>query len=149
MTVQERVQRELFEAMRGKDELRLSVLRMMKTAIRHREVEKRKPLDDGECQQVVGGLIKQRCDSIEQYRKGGREDLAAKEEAEIRILEEYLPPPLGEAEVEAAIVAALAEIGATSPKQMGAVMKSVMAKLAGKRVDGKAVSDKVRARLGG
>ena len=148
MTVQERVQAELADAMRRKDELRLSVLRMMKAAIRNREVEKRKPLDETECQQVFSTLIKQRQDSVEQYRKGRREDLAEKEEAEIRILEQYLPAPVSESEVEAAIEAAIAETGATSAKQLGAVMKVTLARLAGRRVDGKQVNEKVRARLG-
>ncbi len=147
MTIQERVQQEMVEAMRKKNELRLSVLRMVKTAIRNREVEKRKPLDDSECQQVFGALIKQRRDSVEQYRKGGREDLAVKEEAEIPILEEYLPAPATEADMDWAIDAAFAETAAASAKQMGAVMKAANARLAGRRVDGKALSDKVRARL--
>ena len=147
MTVQERVQTELADAMRRKDQLRLSVLRMMKAAIRNREVEKRKPLDETECQQVFSTLIKQRRDSVEQYRKGRREDLAEKEEAEIRILEQYLPAPVGESEVEAAIEAAISETGATSAKQVGAVMKATLARLAGRRVDGKQVNEKVRARL--
>lgn len=156
MSIQERIQREMAESMRSKAGLRpastdaglrLSVLRMMKAALRNREIEKRKPLDESECHQVFGTLIKQRRDSVEQFRKGGREDLAAKEEAEIRIVEQYLPAPAGEAEVDAAIDAALAETGASSAKQMGAVMKAVMARLAGRRVDGKLVSDRVRARL--
>jgi len=146
MTMQERIQKDMAEAMRKKEELRLSVLRMMKTAIRNREIEKIKTLEEAECHQVLSTLVKQRRDSIEQFRKGGREDLASKEEAEIRILEEYLPAPLGEAEVDAAIEAAIAEAGATSAKQMGAVMKLAMARLAG-RVDGKVVNEKVRARL--
>lgn len=146
MTIQERIQKEMAEAMRSKDELRLSVLRMMKTAIRNKEVEKVKTLEEAECYQVFSTLVKQRRDSIELFRKGGREDLASKEEAEIRILEEYLPAALSEAEVDAAIEAAIAEAGATSAKQMGAVMKLVMARLAG-RADGKLVSEKVRARL--
>ena len=147
MTVQERVQTELADAMRRKDQLRLSVLRMMKAAIRNREVEKRKPLDETECQQVFSTLIKQRRDSVEQYRKGRREDLAEKEEAGIRILEQYLPAPVGESEVEAAIEAAISGTGATSAKQVGAVMKATLARLAGRRVDGKQVNEKVRARL--
>ena len=147
-TMQERIQQDLVAAMRSKDEPRLSVLRMTKTAIRNREVEKRKPLDEAECQQVFSTLIKQRRDSVEQFRKGGREDLATKEESEIVILEAYLPAPVAEPELDAAIDAALAETGAASPKQMGAVMKAVMARLAGRRVDGKLVSEKVRARLG-
>lgn len=145
--MQERIQHEISESMRKKAELRLSVLRMMKTAIRNREVEKRKPLDEGECQQVLSTLIKQRRDSIEQFRKGNREDLASKEEAEIGVIEGFLPAPAGEVDIDAAVDAALAETGATTAKQMGAVMKAAMARLAGRRVDGKAVSEKVRARL--
>ncbi len=147
--IQQRIQKEMAEAMRAKDELRLSVLRMTKTALRNREVEKRGPLDESECRQVFSMLIKQRRDAAEQFRKGGRADLAAKEESEIPILEAYLPAAVSEAEVDAAIDAALAETGATSARQMGAVMKAVMARLAGARVDAKAVSEKVRARLGG
>ena len=149
MTMQERIQQDLMEAMRNKQEARLSALRMIKTALRNREVEKRKPLDEGECQQVFSMLIKQRREAAEQYRRGGREDLAAKEESEIPILEAYLPAPVADSEVDAAIDAAIAETGASSSKQMGAVMKAVMAGLAGRRVDGKLVSDKVRSRLGG
>lgn len=145
--MQERIQHEISESMRKRAELRLSVLRMMKTAIRNREVEKRKPLEEAECQQVLSTLIKQGRDSIEQFRKGNREDLASKEEAEIGIIEEFLPAPAGEADIDAAVEAAMAETGATTAKQMGAVMKAAMARLAGRRVDGKAVSEKVRARL--
>ena len=133
--------------MRQKDELRLSVLRMMKTAMRNREVENRKVLEEAECQQVFSTLVKQRRDSVEQFRKGGREDLAAREEAEIHVLEEYLPAPASESEIDAAIEAVIAETGATSAKQMGVVMKATMARLAGHRVDGKQVNEKVRARL--
>ena len=147
MMVQERIQGELADAMRRKDELRLSVLRMMKTAIRNREVEKRTTLDEAECQQVFSTLIKQGHDSIEQYSKGHREDLAEKEEAEIRVLEQYLPAPASESELEAAIEAAIAEAGATSAKQLGAVMKATLSRLGGRRVDGRQVNEKVRARL--
>ena len=149
MTMQERIQQDLMEAMRNKQEARLSALRMIKTALRNREVEKRKPLDEGECQQVFSMLIKQRREAAEQYRRGGREDLAAKEEQEITILDEFMPAAPTDAEIAAAIDDAVSETGATSPKQMGAVMKAVQAKLAGKRVDGKALSDKVKARLAG
>lgn len=149
MTLQERFQQEMVAAMRAKDETRLSVLRMVKTAVRHREIEKRKPLDDADVQQVLSTLIKQRLDSANQFRKGGREELAAKEESEIAILEGYLPAAVDDSELDAAVAAAITETGAASPKQMGAVMKAVMAKLAGRRVDGKAVSEKVKARLGG
>ena len=148
MTLQERIQQDLSNAMRSKDESRLSLLRMMKTAVKNREIDKRQPLDDAEVQQVLSMLIKQRRDAADQFRKGGREDMAAKEEADIPVLESYLPAGAGEAEIDAAVDAAVAETGATSAKQMGAVMKAVMAKLGGKRVDGKIVSDKVRARLG-
>lgn len=148
MTIQERIQSEIADAMRKKDELRLSVLRMMKSAIKNREVEKLKALDENECAQVLNTLIKQRRDSIEQFRKGGREELAAKEENEIPVIEEYLPAAVSEADIDAAVEAAIAETGANSAKQMGLVMKNVMARMAGRRADGKVVSDKVRARLG-
>jgi hypothetical protein len=137
------------QAMRSRDELRLSVLRMMKTATKNREIEKRKPLTDAEAEQVLGTLIKQRRDSAEQFRAGGRPELAAKEESEITIIEEYLPAFATEAEMDAAIEAAIAETGASSPKQMGVVMKAVTGKLAGRRMDGRVVSEKVKARLGG
>lgn len=148
MTIQERVQKEMTDAMRAKQELRLGVLRMMKTALKNREIEKRQPLTEQEGEQTLGTLIKQRRDSAGQFRKGGREELAAKEESEIAIIEEYLPPVASEAEMEAAVEAAIAETGASSPKQMGVVMKTVTAKLAGRRVDGRVVSEKVKARLG-
>lgn len=149
MTPQERIQKEMIEAMRGGAavELRLSVLRMMKTAVRLRETEKRRPLDETECTEVFSTLIKQRRDSAEQFRKGGRPDLADKEEQEILVLEEYMPAPPTEEEVSTAIEAAIGEIAATSLKQMGPVMKAVNARLKGKRVDGKSLSERVKARL--
>lgn len=147
MTFQERVQNDLQQAMRDKDELRLSVLRMMKTAIKNREIAEMKPLDEAGCFQILGTLIKQRKDSAEQFRKGNRPELADKEEKEILVIESYLPAAPGEEEVEAAIAAALAETGVTSLKQMGVVMKAAQARLAGKRVDGKALSERVRSRL--
>ena len=149
MTVQERMQKELVEAMRSRSELRLSVLRMMKTAVKLKETEKRAALDDSECAAVFTTLIKQRKDSADQFRKGGREDLATKEDQEILVLDEYMPQSAGEEEMDAAIAAAIAETGANSPKQMGVVMKAVQAKLAGKRVDGKALSEKVKSKLAG
>ena len=149
MTVQERMQKELVEAMRSRSELRLSVLRMMKTAVKLKETEKRAALDDSECAAVFTTLIKQRKDSADQFRKGGREDLATKEDQEILVLDEYMPQSAGEEEMDAAIAAAIAETGANSPKQMGVVMKAVQAKLAGKRVDGKALSEKVKLKLAG
>ena len=149
MPVQERIQKEMVEAMKSHNELRLSVLRMMKTAVKLKETEKRGVLEDSECIAVFSTLIKQRQDSATQFRNGGREDLASKEEQEVVILEDYMPQAAGQEEMDAAIAAALAETGANSPKQMGVVMKAVQAKLAGKRVDGKALSDKVKARLAG
>lgn len=148
MTLQEKIQNDITGAMRAKEELRLSVLRMMKTALKNREIEKRQPLTAAEAEQSLGTLIKQRRDAAEQFRRGNREDLASKEESEIGIIETYLPPVASEADMDAAVAAAIAETGATSAKQMGLVMKAVSAKLAGKRMDGRVVSEKVKARLG-
>jgi uncharacterized protein YqeY len=148
MTIQERMQKEMVESMKSKAELRLGVLRMMKTAVKLKETEKRAPLDDAECIAVFSTLIKQRKDSAMQFRNGGREDIAVKEEQEILVLDEYMPQNATDEEVAAAIDAAMTETGATSPKQMGVVMKAVQARLAGKRVDGKVLSEKVKARLG-
>src|SRR5205823_5226913 len=124
-------------------------LRMLKAALMNRGVEKGRDLDDGEAQQVVASLVKQRKDSIEQFTKGGRKDLADKEAAEIRVLESYLPPSADPAVVDRAVTEAIAETGASSSKDMGRVMKAAMARLAGQTVDGKAVNDLVRKRLGG
>jgi uncharacterized protein YqeY len=135
-------------AMRKHDSARLSALRMLKAALMNREVEKRRALDDAEAQQVVSALVKQRKDSIEQFTQGGRRDLADKEAAEIVVLESYLPPPADPAAVEQAVADAVAETGATSSKDMGRVMKAVMAKLAGQNADGKIVSELVRQKLG-
>jgi uncharacterized protein len=147
MTIAERIQKDIADAMRARAELRLSALRMMKTAIKNKEIEKRSPLTDPESEATLSTLIKQRRDSAEQFRKGGREEMAQKEEAEITIIEQYLPAPATEDDMNAAVEAAIAETGATSAKQMGLVMKAATAKLAGKRVDGRAVSEKVKARL--
>lgn len=147
MTIQERMQKEMVESMKSKAELRLGVLRMMKTAVKLKETEKRAPLDDAECIAVFSTLIKQRKDSAMQFRNGGREDIAAKEEQEILVIDEYMPQNASDEEVAAAIDGAMAETGATSPKQMGVVMKAVQASLAGKRVDGKVLSEKVKAKL--
>jgi len=133
--------------MRKQDQLRLSALRMLKAALMNREVEKGRALDDAEARQVVGSLVKQRKDSIEQFTKGGRVDLADREAAEIRVLESYLPPAADPAVVERAISEAVAETGAASPKDMGRVMKAVMARLADQQVDGRVVSELVKARL--
>jgi uncharacterized protein YqeY len=137
------------DAMRSQDQIRLVALRMLKAALVNREIDRGRALDDGEARQVVGSLVKQRKDSIEQFIKGGRQDLADKEAAEIRVLESYLPPSADPAAVEQAVVLAIAETGATSPKDMGRVMKAAMAKLAGQSVDGKTVNDLVRQKLAG
>jgi uncharacterized protein YqeY len=145
----DRISEDLTAAMRAKDTTRLSTLRMAKAALMNREVERGRGLDDTESLQVMASLIKQRRDSVEQFRKGGREDLATKEEAEIGVLEGYLPPPIGEAEIAAAIDAAIAETGAAGARDMGKVMKAVMARFQGATLDGKVVSDLVRKRLAG
>ena len=149
MSFAEKIQKDLVDAMRSKDELRLSVLRGIKAAIKHKEVEKIRVLDEPESMQILQTLVKQRKESIEQFTKGGRKDLADKETAEIRVLESYLPPSADPAIVERAVADAIAETGATSPKDMGRVMKAAMAKLAGQTVDGKVVNELVRKRLGG
>ena len=137
------------DAMRSRDQIRLVALRMLKAALVNREIDRGRPLDDGEARQVVGSLVKQRKDSIEQFTKGGRQDLADKEAAEIRVLESYLPPSADPAAVERAVIEAIAETGASSPKDMGRVMKAAMAKLAGQSVDGKSVNELVRQKLAG
>jgi uncharacterized protein YqeY len=147
MSLLDRIQKDLVDAMKRKEEARLSALRMTKAALKKLEVDSMKPLDENTEMQVLNTLIKQRRDSIEMFRKGNRPELADKEEAELKLIETYLPAAPGETEVDDAIQAAIQETGATSPKQMGVVMKAAQAKLAGKRVDGKALSEKVRARL--
>jgi len=133
--------------MRRKDQLRLGALRMLKAGLMNREVERGRALDEGESLQVVASLVKQRKDSIEQFTKGGRKDLADKEAAEIQVLEAYLPPAADAAVVESAVLDAIKETGATSPKDMGRVMKAAMARLAGQSVDGKTVNELVRQKL--
>ena len=137
------------DAMRKKDPARLSALRMLKAAFMNRSIEKGHDLDDNEARQVVASLVKQRKDSIEQFTSGGRQDLADKEAAEIRVLDAYLPPAVDPAAVGRAVDDAIAETGATSPKDTGRVMKAVMARLAGQNVDGKTVNELVRQRLAG
>jgi uncharacterized protein len=149
MTLTETVTAAIADAMRQHDAARLSALRMLKAALMNRSVEKKRDLDETESQQVVTALVKQRRDSIEQFVAGGRQDLADKEAAEITVLETYLPPAIGPAALEAAVVAAIAEAGATSAKDMGKVMKAVMPRLSGQTVDGKVVSELVRAKLAG
>jgi uncharacterized protein YqeY len=135
------------DAMRKHDPARLSALRMLKAALMNREVERGRALDDAESLQVVASLVKQRKDSIEQFTRGGRQDLADKEAAEILVLEAYLPAAADPAAIERAVVEAVQETGAASIKDMGRVMKAAMAKLAGQTVDGKAVNELVRAKL--
>jgi uncharacterized protein YqeY len=149
MSYIERIQLDLTAAMREKDELRLSVLRMVKSALKNKEIEKNRPLDDMESQQVLQTLVKQRRESVDQFTRGGRKDLAEKEAKEIVIIEDYLPPAPSDHEIHHAIEAAIAEAGADSLKQMGAVIKAARARLEGKAVDGKVLSDKVRERLSG
>ena len=133
--------------MRSKDELRLSVLRMIKSALKYKEIEKVRPLEDAEALQVLQTLLKQRRESVEQFGKGGRQDLVDKETKEIAILEVYMPAGASDSDMSAAIEAAIAETGANSPKSMGAVIKAAKAKLEGKTVDGKILSDRVKERL--
>ena len=147
MTLQEKIQSHLADAMRSKDQLRLGVLRMMKTAVKNKEIEKMKPLDEGEVIAVMNTLVKQRKDSVEQFRKGGREELAQKEEAEIKIIEEYLPAAASEDDIRSAVEEAIQETGAASIKDMGKVMKATMARLAGKTADGSRVSQVVKEKL--
>jgi hypothetical protein len=147
MTLQETIQSHMAEAMRSKDSLRLSVLRMMKTAVKNKEVEKMKSLDEAEVLAVLNSLVKQRRDSVEQFRSGGREELAQKEEAEIKVLEGYLPAAASEADIRNAIDAAIQQSGAASLKDMGKVMKAALALLAGKSADGTRVSQLVKEKL--
>jgi len=136
------------DAMRRQDAQKLSALRMLKAALMNRSVEKGRDLDETESRQVVSGLVKQRRDSIEQFLKGGRKDLADKEAAEIGVLESYLPAAADPAVIERAVADAIAETAATSQKDMGRVMKAVMSRLVGQTVDGKAVNEIVRRKLG-
>lgn len=147
MTLSEKIQKDLVDAMRAKEELRLSVLRSIKSAIQYKETEKIRALDENESIALLQTLVKQRKESIEQFTKGNRPELAEKESKELVIIETYLPAGASEAEMDAAIARAIAETSATSIKQMGAVVKAAKAALEGKTVDGKALSDRVRARL--
>jgi uncharacterized protein YqeY len=147
MALLDKIQADMTAAMKAKDEARLSTARMIKTALKKHEVDSMKPLDEPTELQILNTLIKQRRESADMFRKGGRPELADKEEAELRMIESYMPSAPSDHEIEEAIAAALTETGATSAKQMGLVMKAAQAKLAGKRVDGKALSEKVRGRL--
>ncbi|HVI10366.1 MAG TPA: GatB/YqeY domain-containing protein [Candidatus Binatia bacterium] len=151
MSLIEQIQKDITAAMKARDEQRLSTLRMVKTALKNREIEKMAPLDDKESQAVLNTLIKQRKDSVEQFTKGGRQEMADKEAAEIGMIETYLPKAAGEAEIIAGVKAVIAEMGAPTMKDMGTVMKNAMARFsgAGMRVDGKVVSEAVKAELQG
>jgi uncharacterized protein YqeY len=148
MSLNAKIAADITTAMKAKDAPRLSALRMLKAAVMNKGVEKGRDLDDAEVLQVVSSLVKQRRDSIDQFSKAGRTDLVDKETAEIAVLEAYLPPAVPPEEIDAAVAAAIAESGATSAKDVGKVMKAVMPKLAGKNVDGRAVNEAVRRKLG-
>jgi hypothetical protein len=149
MSLIEQIQKDIAAAMKAREEQRLSTLRMVKTALKNREIDKMAPLDDKEAQQVLSTLIKQRKESIEQFTKGGRQEMADNEAAEIKIIETYMPKAAGEDEIVAGVKAVIAEMGAPAMKDMGTVMKNVMARFngAGLRVDGKVVSDAVKREL--
>lgn len=149
MTLMEQIAQDITAAMKARDAARLSALRMVKAALMNSEVSKGRPLEEAEAQQVLASLIKQRRDSIDQFKNGGRDDLVEKETAEVAILEKYAPPAASAAEIEQAVEAAIKETGAAGPKDMGRVMKAVMAALAGKSADGKTVNEIVRKKLAG
>jgi uncharacterized protein YqeY len=147
MALIDQLQKEMLVLMKAKDEARLSAVRMLKAALMKEKVDSMKPLDEAAELKVLNSLVKQRQDAADMYRKGGRPEQAEKEEAERRVLESYMPAAATEAELDAAIAEALAETGATTSKQMGQVMNAVKAKLTGKRIDGKELSGKVKAKL--
>jgi len=147
MSLRDRLTEDLKHAMKSRDQLRMDVIRMIKAAVLNKEVELKKDLDDAEMSRVMTALIKQRRESVEQFQKAQRVDLAEKERKEISIIEHYLPKALSPDELEAIVVAVLADTGASSVKDLGTVMKAVMARLAGQAVDGKHLSDLVRSKL--
>jgi uncharacterized protein len=147
MALLDRIQTDMVAAMRAKEEMKLNAIRMIKAALKKHEVDSMKPLDEATELQILSTLIKQRREAADMFRKGDRAELADKEEAELKLIESYMPAAPSDQEIDDAIAAAISETGVTSAKQMGVVMKAVQAKLAGKRVDGKALSEKVRARL--
>ena len=147
MPLLDQIQKDMVAAMKGREELRLDALRMIKAALKKHEIDSMKPLDEPTELQVMTTLIKQRREAADMFRKGNRPELADKEEAELKLIESYMPSAPTEEEIDAAIAAAMSETGVTSLKQMGVVMKAAQAKLAGKRVDGKALSDRVRSKL--
>jgi len=149
MSIPEQIQKDITEAMKARQELRLSTLRMVKSALKYKETEKRAPLDDKESLAVLSTLIKQRKDSIEQFTRGGRPELAQKEQEEITLIEAYMPKSLGEDEIDKTVRDTIGEMGSPTMKEMGTVMKNVMAKFSatGARVDGKVVSEAVKREL--
>jgi uncharacterized protein YqeY len=148
MALNDQVSADIAAAMKARDASRLSALRMLKAAVMNKSVEKGRDLEDAEILQVVASLVKQRRDSIEQFSKAGRSDLVDKETGELAVLQAYLPPSATPEEIDAAVAEAVAETGASSPRDIGKVMKAVMPKLAGKNADGKAVNEAVRRTLG-
>ena len=146
MSIKERIEAEMISAAKSRDKLRLSAIRMIKTAVHNREIDLRKPIEDSEIIQVLSSLAKQRADSIEQFKKGGRQDLVDKETAELKVVKEFMPEEMSEDALDREIEAAIQETGATGVKDMGKVMKALMPKIAGK-ADGRMVSDKVKAKL--
>jgi uncharacterized protein YqeY len=149
MSITSQVQKDMVESMKARQELRLSTLRMVKAALKNKEIDKRAPLDEKEEMQVLSTLIKQRHDSSEQFTKGNRPELAAKELEEIVFIEGYLPKAVGPVEIAAAVQQVIAEMGSPTAKEMGTIMKNVMARFAGARVDGKQVSEAVKKALAG
>ncbi|HEU5451014.1 MAG TPA: GatB/YqeY domain-containing protein [Terriglobales bacterium] len=149
MSLTEQITKDMTAAMKARDERRLSCLRMVKTALKNKEIDKRAPLDDKEALAVLSTLIKQRKDSIEQFTKGNRPELAQKEADEITLIETYMPKAVSEEDIAATVRATIAEMGSPTMKDMGTVMKNVMAKFAGARVDGKVVSEAVKRELAG
>jgi len=149
MSLKDQIIKDMTASMKAKDAARTSTLRMCKAALQNREIEKGGSLDDDELMKLLRSLVKQRRDSVEQYQKGGRQDLVEKEQAEIAVIESYLPQGASQAEIEQAVSEAINETGATSMKDMGAVMKAAMTRLAGKNADGRMVSETVKSKLGG
>jgi uncharacterized protein YqeY len=147
MPLLDQIQKDMIAAMKGREEARLDALRMIKTALKKHEIDSMKPLDEPTELQILNTLIKQRKEASDMFRKGNRPELADKEDAELKLIESYMPSAPTDAEVDAAIAAAMAETGVTSLKQMGVVMKAAQAKLSGKRVDGKVLSDRVKSKL--
>jgi len=147
MPLLDQIQKDMVSAMKAREEARLGALRMIKTALQKHQIDSMKPLDEQTELQVLNTLVKQRREAADMFRQGGRPGLADKEEAELKLIESYMPSMPTDSEMDAAIAAAMAETGVTALKQMGVVMKAAQAKLAGKRVDGKALSDRVRGKL--